>query len=1000
MAGYITRPSRTTRIRKKLLAPLAGLFVVALATLGAVSTTSMVKHESASADITNDIVCDGIPFMNSWAGPDSDAKLFGKDSVTYTIYRVTHTDDLHFAFESKSTVNSGTQDVDGLLNSFINWGRSESFTKTNERILGVNLTDGEPIKDATPNAGSRVTAYDRFGMAGLSWTRYNGEWRYPYVDICGDGEPRDLKLGVLYDGRLEPLTTYDGVKDTKDVRTAQFGNGLMANLGEGFLNTTANWTFSVTKSIVAVAIALVNISFSDFTKLLKLNDLIGGEGGVFTSLYKGIYQPFIGIVMVLVGLLLIRKGLIKREFRGALTMLFRSVALFMISIIVFAAPAFFVTLPNNAAVVLQSLVINAMSSSLTAGGGICSTDGSAAKTVETNPGKGKTVTDAKGAQDLLTKASENMRSAVGCQLWATFLVKPWSLGQFGADYNKLYAQGHIPKGSYGKTGEVKLDNESMVGDAAVPVGGDSYIYNWALYQISTETNAHAQTPAKDSEESSEPAQPSLAVYTNGIANDWYRIVDAMANYNEKETAISGDVNQQNGEAIKEVRYAEPDLDKKPTPYWSTWVGGNSLQRIGIAFTSILAAGAGLFTIVVFGFLSAIYGFGIIIVMAFAPIFLLMGSLGDRGYETFKTWGQLLLNLVMKRVMMGVILVLNLVILSTVLNMMSDQDYFWGVAALTLVSVILWKLKDKLIDTVGGLFTFRFADPSMESKASMLSGKLKGHVRKIGAGVSNVGVGAAVGGVMSARNGAGFGNGMKNGFLRELKTQAYYQDSMFMRRALNTYETLNEKLDEGELCAYCGQPLKDGLEEMPNGAAQGTVISDTNGNKWHMECAYEKFGGPDSVPQEWSYQQIRIRGDGKEAAPDLKVRKSRSHVDNIELTAVKASLKQTDRNGPTPGELIGEALRKDLTQAGSVPEIPEFLKPYLHGNEALIERALRTGDPRELSAVLYLYAQAIVQYAYENDLAGAGDYSSTPTVVGTQETDVQTVFADLERKVGS
>lgn len=672
-------------------------------------------------------------------------------------------------------------------------------------------------------------------------------------------------------------------------------------------------------------------------------------------------------------------------------MLFRSVAMFLISIVIFSAPAFWVTLPNNAAVVLQSIVINTMSTSLASGSGICTTDGGSSKEVETNPGKPGSITDAKAASDLLTRASENMRSVVGCQIWATFLVKPWSLGQFGADYNKLYAQGHIPKGAYGDTGEVKIDNESMVGDAAVPVGGDSYIYNWALYQISTGTNAHAQTPGGD--DTDEPADPALAVYTNGIANDWYRIVDAMANYNEKETTIQDPNNQANGQSIDSVRFAEPDTSKKPTPYWSTWVGGNSIQRIGIAFTSIISALAGLFTIIIFGFLSAIYGFGIVLMMAFAPIFFLAGSYGDRGWETFKAWGQTLLNLMMKRVLMGVILVLNLVILTTVLNMMADQDYFWGVAALSLTSFMLFKFKDKIVSTVGGIFTFNFANQNMEGKLGAFTGKLQGSVRKISYGVSNVGVAGVAGGIAAARNGGTFGEGLIEGVRKETKQQAYYSDSDFMKNTLRVAETLDTKgIASDELCIYCGQTLESVIGEA------GTVISDANGNKYHVGCAYEKFGGPDNIPNGWGYQQITIRADGKSTPKKLPVQKTRSQIDVLGKEEIDKALRMASPDQQSAGSLVGEAFAKDTENPDIIPAIPEILRPYLGDNIPFIEAAIKSGDPNQLIDVILIYAQALVAYAYTNKIASPGDFSASPNNPGTQDEDVRIFYNDILQKV--
>lgn len=994
MANYIENTSKRKRFKRSLFRPLAVLFIALVAGTGAVSTAALVHQGHASADAISDLVCNGnteYPFL-SWAGPDGDAPLFGKDSLTYTIYRFTHTDDLHFAFESKSTVNAGTEDVDGLLNSFIQFGKGETFTKVNEKILGANLTTGAP--EGEFNGGPTVTAFDRFGLAGLSWTRYNGEWRYPYVDICSDSPPRDLKLGVLYPDRLEPLTTYDGIQDTKDVRTAQFGNGLLANLSQGFLNTTANWTFDITKGIVAGSIALVNLSFADFTQVLGLNDLIGSPTGIFANLYRGIYQPLIGLVFVAVGLLMLYKGIIKREFRGALGMLFRSIALFMVSVIMFTLPLLFMTLPNNVAVVLQSLVINTMSSGLASGSGICTTNGSESSTVDANKKAPADALNAADAQDLLTQASSSMRSIIGCQLWATFLVKPWSLGQFGADYNQLYAEGHIPSGAYGKTGEVKIDNSWMVGDAAVPVGGGSFIYNWALFQISTETNAHSPVVSSGSKDGETKSAAGLSPYTNGVANDWYRVVDAMSNYNEQTSEIQDNITASNNpQPIDTIRFAEPDLTKKPTAFWSSWVGNDSAQRIGIAFTSILGAAAGLLTVFLFAFLSAIYGFGIIIVMAFAPLFFLAGSWGDRGWEIFKGWAQLVLNLVVKRVMVGIILVLNLIILTTVLNMMSDEDYFWGIAALALVSFMLWKFKSKILDTVGGLFTFNFANENIEGKVGQMAGKIRGGVGKAGQTFGNAGVATIAGGFASKKNGGSFKAGAAKGLKIELRNQSYRYDSDMIRQMNRVYGSLSEGLDPNEICPGCGQTI---ISEF-NGE-EGRVIVDADMNKWHEHCAKEELGEAVTLPPGWGYQDITLKPGGILEKQAPKVKRVKSQVDAIRPEQLSASLKMTGGNAMRPGTLLGKSLAQDLYNPHEIPDIPEILAPYLDQHKSTIEALVRSGDPQMLEAVVLLYAKALVEYAYDNKYAEVGEYSLSPDFAGSRDADVESIYSDMMKEV--
>lgn len=974
MATYVTHANTFTKKKSKLFYAFALFFIALMAGLTAI--TSLGSFQTAYADDE-----DG----NSIAAWIACGSFGGEGSMPHTIYRFNYTDDFHFTSESKSVASGGTEDVEGVLNSFVSVQKENSFKEINQAILGVNLDNGEVLGGF--NDGTSVTAFDRFGLAGLNWTRYNGEWRYNYVDVCNQRTPTDLKLGVFYEDRLEPRSTYGDIEETKDVRTSQFGTGLASRFGEGMLNTAANWTFLITKGIVALAIALVNFSFTDFVHYFGVDDLLGADDGIYKVLFNGIYMPLIYIVMFFTAVTIFYKGIIKRQYRGALGVLFRSIVLFMIAVAISVAPLFFVTLPNNVATVGQSLLINTMSTSMAGGSGLCSIGHTASSEVDINPDAPTDVLNPEESQDLLTKASDTMRSIVDCQLWSTFLLKPWSLGQFGVDYNKLYAEGHIPSDAYGDPGEVIIDNEDMVGNAAVPMGGGTFIHNWALFHISTTTNVHSPYGM-------DPAEPVLSVYTNGVANDWYRIVDALSNYNEKETETAHDgvrASNNASEPIESIIYMEPDLSKTPTEYWANWVGGNSADRIGIAFTSIIGAAAGLFTVIVFGFLAVIYSFGIVLMMAVAPLFFLAGSWGDRGWEAFKGWGQTVLNLIIKRILIGVILILNLIILTTVLNMMSDQDYFWGVAVMAIVSVILWQFRHKIMDAVGGIFTFNFANSNLEGRAGQAFGRIKQETRIASQGAANIGVAAVVGGIAAKRNGASGVDGFKSGLKEELKNQAYRSNSNIVRQALLTSSSVKgDTLGASDICPGCGETIGGEI------GSEGTVIVDSDYNYWHVRCAYEKH---EILPDGWNEQDVNVTHDGKAKPKRKRIRKVVSNADTtITQKELKDAIEQTGFNlaDESAGFMLGQAIGKDIREQGdTVPEPPAVLKPYLKENLTEIEHLLRRGDDESIQAVLYMYAQALVAHIYSVAPAYARDENGNEDL-SSQSKHVSEVWSEMLR----
>lgn len=469
------------------------------------------------------------------------------------LYQFSQSDDFPFLIRSKSMVGASTGSVnEGLLNKILEISGT-SFKDINEPIIGYSLDPGEPTDDTSTNDTSTdntedgssqnaseikaaanynggsdsVNLYDRFGVAGMNFTTYAGEWKYIVIDACNTATaPQDPKANLYYEGRLEPRSTFQDINGSKDVRTQQFAKNVFVQYLIAIGDVISNAIFWITKLIVVITITFVGFAFSDIVNTLGVDQLIGGDGGVFSSLFDGIFSPLIYLAFFITAIKIFWEAVVKSQYRAALDNLIRSLALFVIAIVIAAAPAFWISIPNKIAVGAQSIIITTLNGGIAQDEGLCAT-GIAKQQSPTLVNKEFTK-----HQDVLDNASENMRSSISCRFWETFLLKPWSQGQFGTDYHKLWAQGKIPDWEAPeKAADLTNVNEEMVGDASVPLGNNEVINNWAFYQLSAQTNVHVATGAEGS-----PAK-----YTNGVANDWWRIVDVLANYSEvkKQMTVTG-----------------------------------------------------------------------------------------------------------------------------------------------------------------------------------------------------------------------------------------------------------------------------------------------------------------------------------------------------------------------------------------------------------------------------------------------------------------------------
>lgn len=821
--------------------------------------------------------------------------FFGKDSIPGMMYQYTQSTDMQFALRSKSTVASGTDNVESGLNWILDLF-GPGFKEVNEGILGYSLDpmqDGKTEPEEMPddskkkefNKGTKVNPFDRFGVAGLKFSSYSGEWKHVTIDACNsNAEPQDPKAGVFYDDRLEPMSTWDDISKSEDIRTMQFGKGIGSQFGSAFSNIISNGIFTVTKAIIVFTIALINFSFTNLLELMGINEILAGDGssntGLFGSLFSGIFMPLIVIAMAFTGLYILYKGIIKKAYRESLTVFIRSVILFLIAIIISVKPAMFIAIPNNVAVITQSLIITAMNSGLAGGNGICATDIGQFKTKLVK----NTNDDAEG---ILEQASENMRSAIGCQLWANFLVKPWAQGQWGVDWNQTWAK--IP--SWANTGNpkaLKNKNGSMVGTADVPVGDGSVIQNWAIFNISVQTNVHSPI-GHDGNKSK---------YTSGVANDWWRIVDALSNYSEVEKKTyaigSGDYGGKDKTEVNEVKFNVPSEDPV-LKEWDHWVGNKAGSRVWTALSSVPIALIGVAAPLIFAFFTAIYSIGVAIIMAFAPVMLLLGCWAGKGWEIFKAWGDLVINTTVKRIIAGALLALSIGLTSAILKYMETSNWWEGVLLMIVVSIALVKSRHKLYDALG---SFSLSSVNLNQTAQKLSGDSMTGFKAAGRVTTNL----TAGGINSKRYGGSFAGGMKAAAGQEFRNFAYKNKDA--RNALTSYEQHKTQQDKDifrgqEICSGCGKELDTELDQLGSNVFHGARTSD--GNLLCYQC-YVDGVDPEAIEVTMNRPDAEERKQKsilEERQEELRSRRYSDHTvytNNINKDLIERITNKVDREG--------------------------------------------------------------------------------------------------------
>ena len=396
------------------------------------------------------------------------------------VAKATFTDYLPYLLDSKSSVAHTEAKGKNLYNTIMSLG-------------GFKFGEAQDATNPSP--------FDMFGFSGIEFSSYLGEWKYHAIDACT--KDRQAQTGVstdygeFYKGRKDPQASYSERISSKDPRVAQHRRGFFSKFFTAFLDVIANLILSISKLFISITITLISLTFKDLLSIIGLD--ADFTENTFTKLYNGLYVPLVVLMFVLTACYIGYYGLIKREYRQALVNGLGKTLLAFVLAAILISNIKLIKVPNQVATVIQALVVDTLSKNVVAQEDeLCKTS----------------VGTTKGKFDL-DKAGDYMSSVIGCKMWAEFTFKPWVKAQWGKDYKDL----------------VKLENvnEDWVGKPTVKMNKNT-IENWGLFQLSIQSGYH------------HPVDDVYSPTVGGIDKDWYRIVDAVSNYKEKEVKIEASSN--------------------------------------------------------------------------------------------------------------------------------------------------------------------------------------------------------------------------------------------------------------------------------------------------------------------------------------------------------------------------------------------------------------------------------------------------------------------------
>ena len=390
---------------------------------------------------------------------------------------------------------------------YINYLTQSKSTTVKSEVPELNIYNGI-LNVAGYDVGKAdgTTPFERFGFSGIQYSSYLGEWAYYDVDPCANTEGKMSNYGQYYSTRKNPLATFTETASTLD-RRARRSYDVRPNmlsltpLAMAMTDTLINVILGVAKFILSLTLAFISFCFSDFSSIVGLSP--DSQKTIFTQLYTGVFMPLISLFLIGTFLYLIYTMLWKGEVRKGLGKFIQVVVCFMLAVML-SVNTGLLQIPLKAVTTAQALIMSGFTNGI-------SNENVSMCPVYAKPDDNTNIF----SEGYLEQQTKYIKQIIGCRMWSEYLLKPTIKGQFGTEYENL--------------GKLTNENEEWVGKPEVFVGKDKSIENWGLFYVSVMSGNH------------QPLDNQNTASVSGLNKDYYRIIDALSNYEESGFVAGSDI---------------------------------------------------------------------------------------------------------------------------------------------------------------------------------------------------------------------------------------------------------------------------------------------------------------------------------------------------------------------------------------------------------------------------------------------------------------------------
>lgn len=535
-----------------------------------------------------------------------------------------------------------------FFNDSYNKGEAFSACKSVGSFVGTNEIESDISGIANPDAGGRKWTAEELFRGSVAFTSFYGEGKsnWFFAEKLNRGESKEGWTSDVQT-RLEASRGY--------------------NCGAGGMDWAPQMFLSMTSGITSFTGGIVKSLVGEDQMAETITKIVGGDdtgnNGLVGTFFSSFYMPLVVIAFLIMAVTIIYKGLIKMQFREALSSIIWSFMAFLIGIALMLNPQMLASAPQAITSTITTCVIGALSGQNCLSGEITTPSPlTGDECLSTVTGEGN--------------SSESVVNSLNCTIWKAFVLEPWAESQFGDPYSKLYTKdpppggeiwSSLPEGAGDKycvnLGSTKSYKDSTgLGGPVMDASGNT-ICNVALYHLYVKTEM--TDPINQSGNNFNDSGVMLTDDTSEYDSRWYDIIIPMAQNESK---------------------------------WRYWSGdGMFFSRLGTSIVSlvgVIAASTVLVTLSVFAGAYKMIG---LILVAFAPIFLLFAIEPTRGKKIFLGWLETMVSSFLKYFAITVLIVVALIMYA---GLLSNTSGIFSLVGIVVMTVALHMYRKEIVDLIG------------------------------------------------------------------------------------------------------------------------------------------------------------------------------------------------------------------------------------------------------------------------------------------------------------